>query len=1368
MQKMQRLKLIALILFVAGGALLLITDNAANRRVHAFSSGPPAGYTRAPGEEPEACAECHVNSDAGTGQISINAPQSYVPGQTYQITVTHTNNDQTRQRWGFQLTALDDSEQKAGNLSPLDNLTQTLDNQGPFPNRQYIEHTSLGTFFGQHNGASWTFNWTAPASDVGPVTFYAAGNHANGDANSSGDNIYFTFNTALPTAAGPDFAISATPASQTVLQGNSTSYNVNVTPTGGFNGAVTLSVSGNPPGTNASFNPQPVNVTDANLQTSVLTINTTPAAAIGTYLLTINATSGSLQHTETVTLVINSPTSADLLLTKTASPNPAQVGTTLSYRVVVTNTGPATATNVQFTDTLPSNVTFVSATPDKGACSGTGPINCNLGSLVLNESVATTIVVTPTATGQITNTASASASEPDPNTANNSASVTTTIEPQSLAPSMLDPNLSVRTLASGLNQPTSMAFIGAGDLLVLEKATGKVQRVYNGQIHSTALDLAVNSASERGLLGLALHPDFSSNGFVYLFWTESSTGVDTTATAEVPLLGNRVDRFIWNGATLAFDRNLIQLRAYQEDAGQPLRGNHNGGVLRFGPDGKLYIIMGDNGRRGLLQNIASGGPIPDDQYGGPEPDNAHLTGVVLRLNDDGSTPVDNPFFNVNSGLSGEAAANIKKVYAYGVRNSFGMAFDPVSGHLWTQENGDDSFDEINRVGAGFNGGWIQLMGPSSRVAEYKAIETSRPGGLQQIRWSPSLIADTPQQALSRLYQLPNSQYTEPEFSWKYAVAPSPIGFVRGQSIGAQFDGNLFVGASRTTLSGGYLFRFPLTNDRLHLAPVDGRLADRVADNADKFDLSESESLLVGQNFGVTTDIQTGPDGNLYIVSLSNGVIYEIYATTPTLFAANLTGAQEVPPTNSGATGTATILLSPDEKTARVSLSFNALSSGQSAAHIHGPAPSGTNAGVLFGLPLGQFSDYEINLTPTDVQNLKNGLLYINVHSLTFPNGEIRGQFTSSATASSLQLGASSYSVNENEGSLLVTVNRYGDSSSAVSIDYMTIDGTASEQSDYQLASGTLMFAAGQTSKTFSLLVTDDAYVEGAETLGIVLKNPQGGALAGSPLIASVTIIDDDHAPPTSNPIDDARFFVRQHYLDFLNREPDKGGLDYWTSQITNCGVDANCINIKRTDVSAAFFVEQEFQQTGFFLYRFTKAALGVRPTYEQFTRDRNALTVGAGLEASKQAFAEEFVQRPDFISKYGASSNCPDFVDALINTVQQGSAINMTARRTELIGECNIYANAGATQRARVVRKLIEYPEFVEAEYNPAFVLAEYFGYLKRNPDEGGYQFWLDVLNTRVPGNYRSMVCAFITSREYQERFSPVVPHNNTECSAIR
>src|SRR6476660_885110 len=174
-------------------------------------------------------------------------------------------------------------------------------------------------------------------------------------------------------------------------------------------------------------------------------------------------------------------------------------------------------------------------------------------------------------------------------------------------PTMLDPNLAVRTVVLGLSQPTSMAFIGPSDFFILEKASGKVRRVTNGVIQATVLDLAVNSGSERGLLGIALQPDFPSNPGVYLYWTESTTGIDTANLADVPLLGNRVDRYIWNGSSLTFDRTLIRLHAFQNDATNGvMRGNHNGGVIRFGPDGKLYILIGDNGRRGQLQNLPCG------------------------------------------------------------------------------------------------------------------------------------------------------------------------------------------------------------------------------------------------------------------------------------------------------------------------------------------------------------------------------------------------------------------------------------------------------------------------------------------------------------------------------------------------------------------------------------------------------------------------------------------------------------------------------------------------------------------------------------------------------------------------------------------
>ena len=200
-------RLLIVIVVLAGVAVLVVSNSIVHPTVGAFSAGPPPGYTRAPGEEPEACAECHLPSgNPGSGQISITVPATYVPGQTYQITVTHTNADPTRQRWGFQLTALDSSDEKAGALQNTSALTQIITG-GPGGNRQYIEHNSSsngdGTFHGQQGGASWTFNWTAPPTDVGVVTFYAAGNHANGDGNSSGDNIYFTFAVSQPAASPP-------------------------------------------------------------------------------------------------------------------------------------------------------------------------------------------------------------------------------------------------------------------------------------------------------------------------------------------------------------------------------------------------------------------------------------------------------------------------------------------------------------------------------------------------------------------------------------------------------------------------------------------------------------------------------------------------------------------------------------------------------------------------------------------------------------------------------------------------------------------------------------------------------------------------------------------------------------------------------------------------------------------------------------------------------------------------------------------------------------------------------------------------------------------------------------------------------------
>ena len=242
---------------------------------------------------------------------------------------------------------------------------------------------------------------------------------------------------------------------------------------------------------------------------------------------------------------------------------------------------------------------------------------------------------------------------------------------------------------------------------------------------------------------------------------------------------------------------------------------------------------------------------------------------------------------------------------------------------------------------------------------------------------------------------------------------------------------------------------------------------------------------------------------------------------------------------------------------------------------------------------------------------------------------------------------------------------------------------------------------------------------------------------------------------SSNAIDAADFFVRQHYLDFLNREPDFDGLMYWSDQIQQCGTDQLCINNRRIDVSAAYFIENEFQQTGSFVYGLYKTSFGRNPKYTEFMPDRSMVIGGADLEQSKAALAESWVARSAFKVEYPDSMTNAEFVNKLYDMA------GLAGHQTERQNSINML-NSGGT-RAQALRGIIDSQGFRAKEYNQSFVLMEYFGYLRRDPDQAGLEFWVDVLN-REPTNYRGMVCSFLTSTEYQKRFSSVVTHSNQEC----
>ena len=369
-------------------------------------------------------------------------------------------------------------------------------------------------------------------------------------------------------------------------------------------------------------------------------------------------------------------------------------------------------------------------------------------------------------------------------------------------PSISNTNLIVQPVVEGLSAPTDMIFVDNNNILVLEKE-GNVRLVTNGTLQDLpVLQIPVNTTRERGLLGITMSDDSKSpNPDILIYYTKQDP------------LRNRIYKFQWNGETLVNPRLILDLPAKP-----PHHAIHNGGKMVIGPDGYLYAVIGDLVNAGQLQNRIKGTP-PD------------YTGSIFRINPtNGSGAGDNPFL-----YSGQDK-DMSKYYAYGIRNSFGLDIDPITGNLWDTENGPDNYDEINLVRPGFNSGSHKVMGPIS-------------------------LSDM---TLNDLFHIPGSHYADPVFSWNKTVAPTDIEFFRSSKLGDKFENNIFVGDIKT----GNLYFFEVNENR------DGILLNKDQQKSGLSDFivnSEEElsSITFGSGFGGITDIETGPDGFLYILSYYN-------------------------------------------------------------------------------------------------------------------------------------------------------------------------------------------------------------------------------------------------------------------------------------------------------------------------------------------------------------------------------------------------------------------------------------------------------------------------------------------------------------------
>ncbi len=1238
--------------------------------------------------------------------------------------------------------------------------------------------------------------------------------------------------------AAPDIVLSMTGSPNPVPYGNNLTYTIGVSNIGEIpaqnvklsdtllsgTGVVSINTTRGSCSGNRFINCD-FGTLDAGANTTVTLVVLPPAVAT-----MVNAAVASTITPEATiannTATLNTPVVfTDLMIKNTSALQLTEVGGVDTYIIAVTNKGPAPATTITITDNLPPEMTFVGCTStNSGICGGSGNNRTvTLSSLAAGASFTATIAArinNTVAPGTvISNTASIQSAVPDINPNNDAQTAIITAKPSSgpVINGLIAFSSKDGSITSGETDIYICNPDGTGQRdISFEEALDDKEPAWSpdgARIAFTGSPMGIYVMNADGSNKIQLtnasidqSTTWSPDGTRIAFGHTAAGAVfimNSDGTNQKKLVNGGVPSWSPDGSRISFSNGFGIGIVYADGSGVrnivlprvPFPG------FGWSPDSsKLVVGMSDNSTFGIsIYTVNADGTgltrIENTSGGGTACFSPDGTRIVFSR-DSGGGAQDSGIFTIN--LDGTGLVKVSGNLSGGFSPNWQRQppnFTPlsptfsISGHESNSANGNPVSISVKAtgtlsrtLGADTNGNYIIKDLPGG--GNYTLTPTQ--GGA-----SPA----------SRTYNNLSANQTGADFSFTF-VSPEVTGHIKDNNgnpmanvrVGIR---NAFPETDVFTDSTGF-FRFPNEFTRFGSVlipfPDSTHIIDPVAITIQT--LTNNDFIARLKTASISGTVTVGGVGK-------SGIIISTDQPQPLSTTTDANGNYSFAGIGQGVTLTVlvdpgTYPFTPKTQTIAVNgqktgVNFDAplnqfLISGQVAGPFSGPATAGVTMtlGGAASATTQTDSQGKFSFGPVPGNAAYTVAATRTGYSFTPPVAAIQNlssntQLGFTSFLNSMQFAGDSMNVTvgEADGKVSLTVVRSGLLTETVKVDYRTSDETARQRTDYTGISGTLTFSPQEQSKTIVIPINDDSYVEGDESFTVILSNPTGG-LVGDIGTAVVTIQDDDTATPTVNLLDAGSFFARQHYLDFLSRIPDASGLTFWTEQITDCGIDKACLDVKRVNVSAAFYLSIEFQDTGYLVERIYKTAYGdaneistfggahqvavpiVR--FNEFMPDTQAIGRGVivgqtgwetALENNKQAFTAEFVQRSRFTTAFLNSMTPAQFVDTL-NT-NAGNPLSVS-ERNQLVTDLS----TNAKTRAQILRAVAEDSDLKTAEFNRAFVLMQYFGYLRRNPndpqdnDYTGYEFWLTKLN-QFNGNFvnADMVKAFISSGEYRGRFGP-------------